>query len=700
MTLRLVFTAIFGAALVCAQAAAPAIPSYKQLKFPPLKAVQVPEPVTFTLPNGMKVFLLENHELPLVSGNALVRTGNLFDPSDKRGLADFTGQVIRSGGTAAKTGDEIDAELENMAASVEAQIGESSGGVSFSCLKENSGKVMAIFKEILTAPEFRADKLEFAVQQQRSAISRRNDDAGGIAQREFANTIYGKDNSYGWSIEYEHIDRIKRADVQAFYRRYFFPANVRLSVYGDFNAAEMRGQLEKLFADWTVKQQPVPAFPAVKQQTPKGVFLAERDDVTQTFFEIGHIGGLLKDADYAALQVAGTILGSGFSSRLMTTVRTKLGYAYSIGGGWGAGFESPGLFQISGSTKSSTTVDTIRVVREEVEKLRTQLVTGEELQTAKESTRNSFVFNFDRPSKTLNRMVLYEYFGYPKDFMFQYQQAVQKVTKEDVLRVAKAHWRTADFTIVAVGNPKEFGKPLDDLKLPVRKIDLTIPDPPKEAASAASPESLARGAELAAKARQAMGGGPLALVKSFDVDREMELQNGGASLKISQTMRVVYPNYLRQDQKLPFGKVVVYSDTKTGWMVGPQGNIPMQPAVLDQVRGELFRTPFLLLTPSPGKQFNAVSADTIQITGADGNTAKLTVGPDGLPQKLSYMSTAMTGGASEVVETFSDWREVSGIQLPFKTAIEQGGKKYADMTVLAYRLNTGVNPEELAKKPQ
>jgi len=560
--MKLIFVALT-ALFAQTQPAAP-IPSYKQLKFPPLKQVQVPEPVTFTLPNGMKVFLLENHELPLVSGSALVRTGNLFDPNDKRGLADFTGRIMRSGGTAKKTGDEIDTELENMAASVESQIGESSGGVSFSCLKENSGKVLAIFKDVLTSPEFRQDKLDFAVQQQRSNISRRNDDPGGIAQREFANTVFGKDTPYGWSIEYEHIDRVTRADLQAFYNRYFFPANIKLSVYGDFNAAEMRTQLEQLFADWTVKQPPVPAFPAYKKQTPKGVFFAERDDVTQTFFEIGHIGGLLKDNDYAALQVAGTILGSGFSSRLMTTVRTKLGYAYSIGGGWGAGFDSPGVFQISGSTKSSTTVDTIRVVREEVEKLRSQPVTDEELQTAKESTRNSFVFNFDRPSKTLSRLVTYEYFGYPKDFMFQYQQAVAKVTKADVLRVSKTHFQPENFTIVAVGNPKEFGKPLEDLKLPVQKIDLTIPEPAKKAAAAtaASGESLAKGKELVDKAIQAMGGTAVANVKSYDVDRDMELQNGAAVMKVAQTMRMVYPNHLRQDQKLPFGKIVVYSDTK------------------------------------------------------------------------------------------------------------------------------------------
>ncbi len=698
--MKLIFVALT-ALFAQTQPAAP-IPSYKQLKFPPLKQVQVPEPVTFTLPNGMKVFLLENHELPLVSGSALVRTGNLFDPNDKRGLADFTGRIMRSGGTAKKTGDEIDTELENMAASVESQIGESSGGVSFSCLKENSGKVLAIFKDVLTSPEFRQDKLDFAVQQQRSNISRRNDDPGGIAQREFANTVFGKDTPYGWSIEYEHIDRVTRADLQAFYNRYFFPANIKLSVYGDFNAAEMRTQLEQLFADWTVKQPPVPAFPAYKKQTPKGVFFAERDDVTQTFFEIGHIGGLLKDNDYAALQVAGTILGSGFSSRLMTTVRTKLGYAYSIGGGWGAGFDSPGVFQISGSTKSSTTVDTIRVVREEVEKLRSQPVTDEELQTAKESTRNSFVFNFDRPSKTLSRLVTYEYFGYPKDFMFQYQQAVAKVTKADVLRVSKTHFQPENFTIVAVGNPKEFGKPLEDLKLPVQKIDLTIPEPAKKAAAAtaASGESLAKGKELVDKAIQAMGGTAVANVKSYDVDRDMELQNGAAVMKVAQTMRMVYPNHLRQDQKLPFGKIVVYSDTKTGWMIGPQGPMPMQAAVIEQVKGELLRSPFLLLTPLPGKKFNAVSADTVEIADSAGNTAKLTLSAEGLPQKLTYMTTAITGGASEVTEIYSDWREVSGIRLPFKVLIEQGGKKYAEAKVGAYRLNTGASPEDLSKKPQ
>ena len=100
------------------------LPSYKDLKYPPLPPLKVPDPVEVTLSNGMKILLLEDHELPLVSGAALIRTGNLFDPPDKRGLAGLTGEVLRSGGTKNETGDQLDQDLENVAASVESQIGE------------------------------------------------------------------------------------------------------------------------------------------------------------------------------------------------------------------------------------------------------------------------------------------------------------------------------------------------------------------------------------------------------------------------------------------------------------------------------------------------------------------------------------------------------------------------------------------------
>src|SRR6185312_9061575 len=198
------------------------MPSWKDLKFPPLGKVKIPKPEIFTMSNGMKVYLLENHELPLVSGRVVVRTGNLFDPKDKRGLAEVTGMVMRSGGTSKLTGDQLDEKLENMAASVESSILESSGSAGFSCLKDNTTTVLGLFHDVVTDPAFREAKLDLAKTQIKSAISRRNDDASGIAQRELYRIIYGPDTPYGGEEEYDTINAIKRDDVVAFYKRYFF----------------------------------------------------------------------------------------------------------------------------------------------------------------------------------------------------------------------------------------------------------------------------------------------------------------------------------------------------------------------------------------------------------------------------------------------------------------------------------------------
>jgi zinc protease len=449
-----------------------------ELKFPPLAAVRIPQVETYRMANGMRVYLLENHELPLVSGLALVRTGNLFDPADKVGLATITGMVMRSGGTPTQTGDQLDEQLENVAASVESSIGETDGDVSFSSLSENTNEVLRIFHDVLAEPQFRQDKIDLAKMQLGGDIARRNDDAESIAAREFTSTVYGKDTPYGWQMEYATLARITRADLLAFHKRYFFPANVMLAVYGDFSSPAMKAQLEKLFGGWDSKQAPVPPFPKVREEAHPGIYFAAKEDVNQTVFYLGQLGGTLRDKDEPALEVMADILGGGFSSRLFKRVRTSLGYAYGIGASWSAAYDHPGLFEISGSTKSATTVDALEVVRQEVARIRETEVSPTELQTAKETSLNSFVFNFDTPVKTLSRMLRYEYFGYPKDFIFQYQKALAAVSAADVLRVAREHLHPAQFTIVAVGNPREFGKPLAALGLPMHPIDLTIPPAP------------------------------------------------------------------------------------------------------------------------------------------------------------------------------------------------------------------------------
>ena len=674
------------------------LPSYKELKYPPLPPLQVPKPVEFTLSNGIKVFLLEDHELPLVSGGVLIRTGNLFDPADKHGVAQLTGEVLRSGGTKAKTGDQMDEELENMAASVESQIGESSGSLSFNCLKENTGQVLQVFKDFLTTAEFREDKVELAKTQLRSEISRRNDDAGGIAEREFSDIIYGRNTPYGWRIEYADVDAIHRQDLVDFYHRYYFPANIILEVYGDFSANDMKAKLEQLLGDWKYTQPQVPAFPKVEAKPAPGVFLAAKTDVTQTFFNIGELGGEYRDKDYPALEVAAQILGGGFSSRLLRRIRTELGWAYNIGSSWDANYDHPGVFRISGSTQSVHTVDTLKTIREELEKFRSAAVTDEELKTAKDTVLNGFVFHFDRPSKTLNRLVLYEYFGYPRDFLFQYQKAIQAVTKADILRVAQKYFKLSDLTYVAAGNPKDFGTPLTALGMPIHNIDLTIPEPKPEAAKV-DPASLQKGKELLQRVQQALGGADkLAAVKDLIYHGEAGIETPGATMKVKQTNSYLAPSSLRQDIELPFAKQSVYSDGTTGWLSTPQGMMGMTPAVQKQVHGEVFRQipPLVMSDRDADRTVNYVGEGTIEITSKDGESVRMEVDEKtGLPSKIIYQGSQQ----GPVEQSYSDWREVNGIRLPFQWIIMQGGKKFASVTVADYKVNSGLTKEEINKKP-
>jgi zinc protease len=701
--MRLRFLAIFFvAAFAFAQTEvrrATVLPSFKDLKYPPLPAIKIPEPVEFTLSNGMKVFLLEDHELPLVSGSALIRTGNLFDPDYKRGLAGLTGEVLRSGGTKAKTGDQLDEELENVAAQVESQIGESSGTLSFSCLKDNTDLVLGIFKDFLTSAEFREDKVDLAKTQLRSEISRRNDDPGGIAEREFSDILYGRNNPYGWMIEYAHVDNIQRQDLVDFYHRFYFPSNIMLEIYGDFSAADMKTKLEQLLGSWKYTQPPVPPFPKVQQPATPGVFLATKTDVTQTFFNVGHLGGELRDKDYPALEVASQILGGGFASRLFRNVRTQHGWAYNIGSGWAASYDHPGTFRISGSTQSAHTVDTLKAIREELDRIRTSEVTDQELQTAKDTTLNGFVFHFDRPSKTLNRLVQYEYYGYPRDFIFQYQKAIAAVTKADILRVAQKNFRPQDLTYVATGNPQEFGTPLSALGMKVEPIDLTIPEPKKQTAAQADPASLEKGKALLQRVQQALGGADkLAAVRDIQYQANVEMQTPGAVMKVKQTNTFLAPSSLRQDLELPFGKQSVYSDGTTGWMAGFQGMQALPPQAVKQARAEVFRQIALIVLSDqdPDRTVNYTGPGILEISSKSGESVRLEVDEKtGIPAKTSYQE----GGQGVISQIFSDWRDVNGIRLPFAWTTMRDDKQFATVKIDNYKINSGLTPEVLSKKP-
>jgi zinc protease len=449
---------------------------YKSLKYLKLRDIEVPDVEQMTLDNGMRLFLLEDHELPLINMSVMIRTGAVYEPAEKIGLASITGEVMRTGGTASKTGDQIDEELESIAASVETGIGLNVGSASMSVLKQDLDKGLSILADVLMNPAFREDKIQLAKIQTHSMIDRRNDSVGAVAGREFDKLIYGPASVYARHEEHATIASISRDDLVNFHRKYFGPNNAMLAVWGDFDTKQMIEKIEKAFEGWQKVALDLPEMPKVRYDFRKTVNVVRKDDVNQSNVYLGHIGGLMSDPDYFALIVMNRILGGGFTGRLFKNVRSREGLAYSVFGAYSANYEYPGEFYVGCQTKSESTVHAIRAMIREVEKMQEAEVTDEELALAKDSFLNAFVFNFDTKGEIVNRLMTYEYFSYPADFLQRIKQNVEKVTKADVLRVARKHLQPDKLQILAVGRPDDFDEPLSVLG-PVNEIDITIPPP-------------------------------------------------------------------------------------------------------------------------------------------------------------------------------------------------------------------------------
>ena len=449
-------------------------PSYKELTYSRLGDIRIPDVKRVTLANGMQLFLLEDHELPLINMSAMIRTGSVYEPADKIGLASITGTVMRTGGTTNRTGDEIDEGLEQIAASVETGIEQNSGSASVSVLKEDIEMGLAVLADVLMNPAFREDKIELAKVQHRSDISRRNDNVGGIAYREFNKLIYGSQSVYARQTEYATIDNITRDDLVAFHRKFYHPNNIMLAVWGDFDTDRMITSLQKAFGEWEKMDIEIPAVPEVQYEFRPTVNLAGKDDINQACIFMGHIGGLMSDPDYFAL----VVMNRALSDRVFKNVRSREGLAYSAYGYYGADYDHPGVFMVLCQTKSEATVYATRAMMQEVSKITESEITDEELALAKEGFLNSFVFNFESKGEIVERLMTYEYFGYPADFLQKTKANVEKVTKADILRVARKHLCPDKLQILAVGRPQDFDEPLSVLG-PVSEIDITIA-PPKQ----------------------------------------------------------------------------------------------------------------------------------------------------------------------------------------------------------------------------
>ena len=679
--------------------------SYKQLTYPSLRNLKLPEVERVELPNGLVLYLVEDHRLPKVEGYALIRTGARFEPADKIGLAGIVGDVMRTGGSATRKGEEVDRLLENVGASVETSVGATSATASLFTLKENLPLTLDILADLLRNPAFPDDKIELAMVQERTAISRRNDDVGDIANREFAKLLYSKDSPYARHTEYETLQNIKRADLVDFHQRYFHPNGTILALWGDFNRAEVKKLVEQYFGSWPRQGVETPGLAEVRPGAEPGIYFVQKDDVNQTNLRLGHLGGRLDDPDYYALNVMAEILGGGFTSRLVKRVRVELGLAYAVGAAWSAQYDYPGSFYVICNTRSDATVQATKEILSQLKRMTQAPVTPQELAVAKESLLNSFVFNFDSTGEIVRRLMTYEYYGYPRDFLDKFRANVEKVTVQDIQRVAQKHLHPDHLVILAVGRQQDFDQPLSTIG-ETKSLDITIPTPkPKVAAvPAATEESLARGRQVLELAIKGRGGlEALKGVRDISVLSRLTQVTPMGEQQFTSKRHLLLPNKFRQDVITPFGEITLVLDGQSGWQKSPQGTGPAAPALVETLRKELAHELIVLLPETfegrrtvqfvEGATVNDRPVAIIVVSDAAGEATWLYVDTEtGQLLKMSFQTTSPRQGLVQEERLYSDFRPVGSLVLPFKVVVWQNGQKSSELTVVNVEVNAGVDP--------
>jgi len=218
------------------------------LEYPELNPYQIPEIETFELDNGIKFYLVEDDEVPLINLNMIVRAGSFMEPAEKVGLASITANVIRNGGSEAYPEEELNQLLEDRAAQLEFGMGTTSGSGSLNALKEDFIDLLPVLVDVMTDPKLPQEKIDLAIRQQRSGISRRNDDAQQVGFREFSKLIYGEDSPQARVTEYYTLDEITRDDLVEFHANAYKGQNLMIGLVGDFDIEEIKPILEEVFS--------------------------------------------------------------------------------------------------------------------------------------------------------------------------------------------------------------------------------------------------------------------------------------------------------------------------------------------------------------------------------------------------------------------------------------------------------------------
>lgn len=448
----------YGAALI-ALAAAPSLSAAQALdrsKVPtlgPPPRVSLPPIITRELPNGLKLMIVEHHELPVANFLLVVESGGTIDPAAKTGLANLTAAMLTEG-TTSRSSLEIADQAAFLGVGLSASSNWDASTVSLHTPVAQLDSALALFAEVALRPAFPQNEFERIRRDRLTNLLQLKDRPTAIANQAYAAILYGSNHPYGKQLfgSEASVQALTTVDLQTFYRSNFVPNNSTLIIVGDVNPAQVEAKVQALFGGWQRGQVAVASLADPPRHSTTTVYLIDKPGAPQSSFRIGGIGVPRSTRDYFALSVANTILGGSFTSRLNQNLRETHGYTY----GARSAFDmrrAAGPFTASAEIVAEKTDSALIEFMKELNAIR-EAVPAEELSKAKRYMQLGLPSGFETTQQIANALVPVAVYDLPLDYYNNYVQNVEAVTQADVQRVARQYINPASLAIVIVGDRK------------------------------------------------------------------------------------------------------------------------------------------------------------------------------------------------------------------------------------------------------
>ena len=414
--------------------------------------VNLPKGQEATLPNGLRVIVLESHRVPTFTMQMVVLSGGLSDPADYHGLSTFTAALLREGTKTRKSKD-IAEQADTIGATLTAGSGLSTftTNVTTSGLVDNLDQALDLFADVTLNPTFPQEEVDKYKARQLQQMMFQRSIPQFLAQERFQRAIYGDHPAGMLTPPMDSIKKISSADLAAFHAKYYRPNNAILTIVGDVTMKELLPKLTKAFGGWEKGDVPATNVPAAPSQGAAQIQLINRPGSVQTVLQLGALGIERTNPDYFAVNVMNQILGGGPTGRLFMNLREDKGYTYGAYSSFG-GSKYRGTVNASSEVRTEVTEGAMKEFMYELNRMRDEKVSATELENAKRAIVGSFALSLEQPAALLNNIVILKLYDMPADYWDTYPAKIMAITANDVQRVAQKYIDMGHLQVVAVGD--------------------------------------------------------------------------------------------------------------------------------------------------------------------------------------------------------------------------------------------------------